>query len=47
MTSNYYQVKLIDVKKLPILVNLDEVRDKDFLFSYNKEPYVFLKNKKW
>ncbi|AJI85319.1 hypothetical protein CH54_3467 [Yersinia rochesterensis] len=46
MTSNYYQVKLIDVKKLPILVNLDEVRDKDFLFSYNKEPYVFLKKQK-
>ncbi|WP_174634775.1 winged helix-turn-helix domain-containing protein [Yersinia thracica] len=46
MTSNYYQVKIINVKKLPILVNLDEVHDKDFLFSYNKEPYVFLKKQK-
>ncbi|MFL4558576.1 transcriptional regulator [Yersinia kristensenii] len=46
MTSNYYQVKIINVKKLPILVNLDEVRDRDFLLSYNKEPYVFLKKQK-
>ncbi len=46
MTSNHYQVKIINVRKLPILVNLDEVRDKDFLFSYNKDPYVFLKKQK-
>lgn len=46
MTFHYYQVKIINVKKVPILVNLDEMRDKAFLSSYNKYPYVFLKKQK-
>lgn len=46
MTLHYYQIKIINVKKIPILVNLDEVRDKEFLSSYNKSPYVFLKKQK-
>lgn len=46
MTFYYYQVKIINVKKLPILVNLDETQDKEFLSSYNKSPYIFLKKQK-
>ncbi len=37
---------IINVKKLPILVNLDETQDKEFLSSYNKSPYIFLKKQK-
>ncbi|CNB20280.1 transcriptional regulator [Yersinia enterocolitica] len=46
MTFYYYQVKIINVKELPILVNLDETQDKEFLLSYNKSPYIFLKKQK-
>lgn len=46
MTFHYYQIKILNVKKIPILVNLDEIRDKKFLSSYNKPPYIFLKKQK-
>ncbi|WP_432323993.1 winged helix-turn-helix domain-containing protein [Yersinia enterocolitica] len=46
MTFHYYQVRIISVKKIPILVNLDTERDEKFLLSYNKSPYVFLKKQK-
>lgn len=46
ITSYSYQVNIISVKKLPILVNLSEISDKNFLSSYNKHPYVFLKKQK-
>lgn len=46
MTFYYYQVKIINVKELPILVDLDETQDKEFLLSYNKSPYIFLKKQK-
>ncbi|WP_174848663.1 winged helix-turn-helix domain-containing protein [Yersinia artesiana] len=46
MTFHYYQVKIVNVKKVPVLVNLDEARDEKFLLSYNKYPYVFLKKQK-
>lgn len=46
VTSDYYQIKITNVKNLPLTINIDEIHDKDFLSSYNKEPYIFLKNKK-
>lgn len=46
ITSNYYQIKIINIKKLPLIINIDEVHNKSFLFSYNKEPYIFLKKQK-
>ncbi|EPZ8125449.1 winged helix-turn-helix domain-containing protein [Yersinia enterocolitica] len=46
VTSDYYQIKITNVKNLPITINIDEIHDKDFLSSYNKEPYVFLKKQK-
>lgn len=46
ITSCYYQVRIIDTGMLPILVNLDKTRDKEFLSIYNKPPYVFLKKQK-
>ncbi|CFQ33768.1 MULTISPECIES: winged helix-turn-helix domain-containing protein [Yersinia] len=45
LTSNYYQIKINEVKSLPILVGLDKVRDKEFLSLYQKDPYVFLKRR--
>lgn len=46
ITSYSYQVNIISVKKLPILVGLNEASDKGFLNVYNKDPYVFLKKQK-
>ncbi|CNI19352.1 reguatory protein [Yersinia frederiksenii] len=46
ITENYYQVKIIDVPSLPILINLDEAHDGEFLSVYNKVPYVYLKKQK-
>ncbi|MBS0056390.1 winged helix-turn-helix domain-containing protein [Yersinia sp. Marseille-Q3913] len=45
LTSNHYQIKINEVKSLPILVGLDLVRDKEFLSLYKKDPYVFLKRR--
>jgi predicted transcriptional regulator len=36
-------VKVIDIKKLPILVNLDKVVDESFLSAYQRAPYILLK----
>lgn len=46
VTSDYYQIKIINVKKIPLTINISEIHDKDFLSSYNKEPYIFLKKQK-
>ncbi|HHL2560522.1 TPA: transcriptional regulator [Yersinia enterocolitica] len=46
ITSDYYQIKIINVKKLPLIINIDEINDKDFLSAHNKDPYVFLKKQK-
>lgn len=40
---DYHQVKVIDIKKLPILVNLDKVVDESFLSAYQRAPYILLK----
>ncbi|NIL23374.1 transcriptional regulator [Yersinia mollaretii] len=45
LTSNAHQIKIHEVKTLPILVGLDLVLDKDFLSLYQKEPYIFLKKR--
>ncbi|CNH51834.1 reguatory protein [Yersinia pekkanenii] len=44
ITSSRYQIKIIDIKNSPILIGLDDVRDKDFLSSYlliRKNPMFF------
>jgi DNA-binding winged helix-turn-helix (wHTH) protein len=46
MTSNYHQIKIKDVNSLPILMDLDVIRDKNFLSLYQKEPYIFLKKRR-
>lgn len=46
ITSCFYQIRILDVKKTPVLVNLDKIQDKDFLSVYNKDPYVYLKKQK-
>lgn len=39
------RIKIIHIKaeKLPITVNLDEEKDKEFLKEYKKPPFIFLK----
>ncbi|WP_145516430.1 winged helix-turn-helix domain-containing protein [Yersinia aleksiciae] len=43
LTSSQHQIKINEVKTLPILIGLDKTQDKAFLSLYQKEPYVFLK----
>ncbi|CNL21946.1 winged helix-turn-helix domain-containing protein [Yersinia aldovae] len=45
LSYDHHQVKVVDVKSLPILINLDKVIDANFLSSYQREPYVLLKKR--
>lgn len=46
VTSNCYQIKIINVKKSPLAIDINEIHNRSFLSFYNKEPYIFLKKQK-
>lgn len=46
ITSSHYQIRIVHPTTTPILIGLDNTRDKAFLSTYGKAPYVYLKKTK-